>query len=245
MNIGKLFEFASNIILLGSSISLVYIAIRLLQELADTMEFAHIAGYLSVNAKMSIAISIIILALALFGFKSIWSGTKKDCYIVFALGQFAAIAVVFHHMFVINNHVYFGQDVKIFRNIYTYDLSDAIWNRMQEKYQCCGIEGYQDWHSTPFGASKITPDQCCVDYFPGCGRSKVPIHQQGCQKAVVGVIASYIYGLIGLTAVSFICSIGNSIMALRRVYKFSCFKTAVEIVDISELNENLEKQMTM
>ena len=219
MNIGKLFEFASNLILLGSSISLIYIAIRLLQELADTMEFAYIAGYLSVNAKMSIAISIIILALALLGFKSILSGTPKNCYIVFAFGQFAAIAVVFHLMFVINNHVYFGHDVKIVRNIYTYDLSDAIWNRMQEKYQCCGIEGYQDWHNTPFGESKITPDQCCVDYFPGCGRKKVPIHKQGCQKAVVGVIASYIYGLIGLTAVSFICSLGNSIMALRRVYK--------------------------
>ena len=231
MNIGKLFEFASNIILLGSSISLVYIAIRLLQELADTMEFAHIAGFLSVNAKMSIAISIIILALALLGFKSIWSGTKKDCYTVFAFGQFAAIAAVFHLMFVINNHVYFGHDVKIVRNIYTYDLSDAIWNRMQEKYQCCGIEGYQDWHNTPFGASKVTPDQCCVDYFPGCGRKKVPIHQQGCQKAVVGVIASYIYGLIGLTAVSFICSIGNSIMALRRVYKWCNIPVATNLTD--------------
>ena len=219
MNTGKLFEFISNLILLGSSISLFYIAIRLLQELADTMEFAYIAGFLSVNAKMSIAISVIILPLSLFGFKSIWSGTQKDCYIVFAIGQFAAICIVFHLMFVINNHVYFGQDVKIVRNISTYDLSDAIWNKMQEKYQCCGIEGYQDWYNTPFGASKITPDQCCVDYFPGCGRNKVPIHQQGCQNAIVGVIARYIYGIIGLTAVSFICSIGNSIMALRRVYR--------------------------
>ena len=220
MNIGKLFEFASNLILLGSSIFLVYIAIRLLQELADTTQFAYIAGFLSVNAKMSIAVSIIILPLALFGLKSIWSGTKKDCYIVFAIGQFAAICIVFHLIFVCINHAWFGQDVKIVRNIYTYDLSDAIWNRMQEKYQCCGIEGYQDWHNTPFGASKITPDQCCVDYFSGCGRKKVPIHQQGCQKAVVEAIAKYIYGIIGLTAVSFICSVGNSIVALRMTMKY-------------------------
>ena len=187
-------------------------------------QFAYIAGFLSVNAKMSIAISIIILAEALFGFKLIWSGTTKDCYIVFGFGQFAAICILFHLMFVIINHAWFGHDVKIVRNIFTYDLSDAIWNRMQEKYQCCGIEGYQDWYNTPFGASKITPDQCCVDYFSGCGRKEVPIHQQGCQKAVVRVIARYIYGIIGLTSVSFICSISNSIMALRMTMKPNTMK---------------------
>ena len=186
-------------------------------SLIDTKNFVYVAGFLSLNGKMTFVVSIFIVTLALCSFKSIWSESNKDYYIVCGFGQFVAITLVLHLIFVIVNYQHYGQEVKVIRDLYTYDLSDPIWNKMQEKYQCCGIEGYKDWYTVPFGMSKITPDQCCIDYFPGCGRKNVPIHQQGCKKKIIGVIERYIYAIIGLTTISITASVFNSVMA----YKFT------------------------
>ena len=98
------------------------------------------------------------------------------------------------------------------RDIYTYDLSDSIWNQNQYKYKCCGIEGYEDWYRTDFGR---TPDECCVEYFKGCGSKNVPLYHRGCREAFIGVIEQIVWTIVSLTILTLILAFVNSIAALK------------------------------
>ena len=91
-------------------------------------------------------------------------------------------------------------------------MSDKIWNHAQDMYKCCGIEGYQDWYRTEFGR---TPDECCVEYFKGCGSQNVPLYQRGCREAFIGVTEQFVWTIASLTIVTLIISFGNSIAALK------------------------------
>jgi len=44
-----------------------------------------------------------------------------------------------------------------------YEGLTAIWNSLQQEYQCCGVEGPNDWKDTPFGTTfpNMLPDSCC------------------------------------------------------------------------------------
>ena len=193
-----------NSILLASSIILMFYGVHITLELLDTRKFLYVAGFLKVNAIMSIFIGMIIALSTIFGFKATCFETCKANYIVFGFSQFTAVTATIHLIFVIANKVYFGEDVTIVRSLYIYDLSDDIWNRMQKKYECCGIDGYQDYEKIPFGR---IPDSC--------SKNGQLTFQKGCQEAFIGVIESYFYILASFTALSIVLSILNSIISLK------------------------------
>ncbi|XP_028990489.1 CD63 antigen-like [Betta splendens] len=58
-------------------------------------------------------------------------------------------------------------------------------DRMQQKFRCCGADGYTDWYSSAsWGKSTAVPDSCCIAPSEGCGQHKEKIHTKGCITAI-------------------------------------------------------------
>lgn len=75
-----------------------------------------------------------------------------------------------------------------------YGKNDEVtknWDTLQEKLQCCGVEGYGDWSKTNFAS---VPESCCLTVSTGCSTgtvylpeaaAKLIIYTQGCVTKVI------------------------------------------------------------
>ncbi|UJR30012.1 hypothetical protein I4U23_017557 [Adineta vaga] len=77
--------------------------------------------------------------------------------------------------------------VKYYRGSAQYSSTKSIIDRVQQTYECCGIDQALDWAST-FPDGKSTPDSCCKIVTPGCGNgsllSQTSIYIRGCVEPV-------------------------------------------------------------
>ncbi|KAM6896985.1 CD63 antigen-like [Xenentodon cancila] len=70
-------------------------------------------------------------------------------------------------------------------NQYSLKKRHAI-NKIQEKFHCCGADGYTDWSkSEGWEKHDAVPDSCCIVKSAGCGHVvENNIHAKGCLSAI-------------------------------------------------------------
>merc|ERR1719367_1979939 len=70
----------------------------------------------------------------------------------------------------------------------------AIWNAVQQEYECCGVEGPNDWKYTTWGKTfpNMLPNSCCKTSFNrnecwnlSDGRQRNNVFTKGCLEEVV------------------------------------------------------------
>ena len=59
------------------------------------------------------------------------------------------------------------------RNYHTNDRIKREWDDLQSNFQCCGVDGYKDWHNNLNSNANDVPDTCCTGNAPsqGCGKN--------------------------------------------------------------------------
>jgi len=94
-----------------------------------------------------------------------------------------------------------------------YDMSDPndpvtqAWDGIQEEYQCCGVDGDQDW----LDAISTVPNSCCASSSAGCDTSKVP----GCYSKFEDIIKQnedLIYSIVSITLIALVVNAALAIM---------------------------------
>jgi len=127
--------------------------------------------------------------------------------------------------------------------IHPYDLetkSTIVIDSIQEKYQCCGVESYQDWKTSGWQTQHpdaAAPDSCCKSPSPGCGIRDHPsnIHYTGCRHRFFDEVLEhlvYVSCIAVCIAVLQICGIiltSSLFSTLHKLDKYSL---------ITEMNSN-------
>ena len=75
----------------------------------------------------------------------------------------------------------------------------GYWDGIQEEYECCGVDGAQDW----IDAGKQPPPSCCASSSAGCETSKVP----GCYSKFEDIIKQnedLIYSIVSITLIALV-----------------------------------------
>ena len=77
--------------------------------------------------------------------------------------------------------------------------TDFIWDRIQQKFKCCGVENPSDWQHNTFYGNGTVPDSCCRVETPKCGQNYRPqaIVQNGCITDMMDKVTVYFYWQIG------------------------------------------------
>ena len=102
------------------------------------------------------------------------------------------------------------------------------WDAMQQNYQCCGVNGYEDWANTDIGRTDSVPDSCCETKIEECGKGKLrspnDIYRDGCFKKLADDVESNldiagavggVLGAIQLIAIFFACCLGRKMQNRR------------------------------
>jgi len=101
----------------------------------------------------------------------------------------------------------------------------ATWDILQQNYQCCGVENYEDWKESVFEKNHpdSVPDSCCRSESLNCGKDKLKqrkgrIYTDGCFEKfasdiktrvdLTGAIGG-ILGAIQLIAILVSCCLGR------------------------------------
>jgi hypothetical protein len=91
---------------------------------------------------------------------------------------------------------------------------DAVteWNRLQQAWSCCGVEGWHDWNSTTLGSP---PDSCCKNSpCPAPQVDKNGYFDQGCYQYLRGIFYRYSAALGGVSLFFFFVEIVGLISAV-------------------------------
>merc|ERR1712038_54885 len=93
------------------------------------------------------------------------------------------------------------------------DPVTQVWDDIQQEYECCGVEGPQDWSEFgPFnqGQTPNTPTSCCASEIT-CDTSKVP----GCYSKFEDIIKQnedLIYSIVSITLIALVVNAALAIM---------------------------------
>ena len=92
-----------------------------------------------------------------------------------------------------------------------------IFERIQQSYECCGVEKASDWKNlTADGTS--TPDSCCKEMVAGCGTGSLvkqdKIYLRGCAEPIYNDIRKKYSTLIGMNVVVIIFSIITAVLGI-------------------------------
>ena len=98
----------------------------------------------------------------------------------------------------------------------SYNSTDAVLDFIQQKLECCGVEGPSDWQSNSNFDNKTVPDSCCEVETSDCGKNFRPddIFHGGCLTNIMAKITIYfrwqigfvgIFSLIATLAICFSC----------------------------------------
>ena len=81
--------------------------------------------------------------------------------------------------------------------------TDAVLDFIQQKLECCGVEGPSDWQRNSNFDNKTVPDSCCEVEVPNCGKNFRPddIFHGGCLINIMEKITIYFRWQIGFVAI--------------------------------------------
>ncbi|KAK3101371.1 hypothetical protein FSP39_003051 [Pinctada imbricata] len=131
-------------------------------EILDSKEF-------QTGTALCISAGIIVVVVSLLGF----FGLAQENQFLLAL-YFIAVVIIFSIEIAagIIAFIYRDRIRDVLREDMLTGLKDekrrTAWNRVQEKYQCCGVNNYTDWEGVySVVDTKTLPDSCCG--YTGCG----------------------------------------------------------------------------
>ncbi|XP_076451120.1 tetraspanin-9-like [Babylonia areolata] len=143
-----------------------------------------------------IAAGIVVLVIAFIGFCGAWM--ESQCMLIMF---FTFIFIIFAMEIAVGVVGFIYRD-EIDQEI-TEELLKGIketkrhpsWNNIQEEFECCGVEGAEDWIDTPL---KKIPDSCCI--FSACGGNPSLAYKTGCYTKVKDEIEDnfYVLGAAGI-----------------------------------------------
>ena len=94
---------------------------------------------------------------------------------------------------------------------YTNNPEDPVtkaWDDIQEEYDCCGVDGPQDWLNPEFGALNQVPTSCCDhEENQSLCRSENAVRVPGCYKKFEDIISqneSLIYSIVTITLIALV-----------------------------------------
>ena len=140
-------------------------------------------------------------------------------------------------------------------------------DRLQTKFQCCGLDSYQDWKSTDAASLQAiskyeqlisraqlafdVPDTCCRVRSDGCGknfRARATINVRGCSRpfltflsARVFFVACLVLGIAGIDILAVVYMIAICVI-LRGDYNAPIFLAEVNS-ESEEIDENESLQV--
>ena len=205
-----------SLLLGGCGLAMMMIALQIIAILTDFFDIVETHGFLRLDARFSVVLGIFVIVFALMGLKAALTQTKRNLYTVFAIGELVSVSFILHLVFSVISYYFLGSEMKIIQSLDSYSLTDQAWNQLQLQFECCGIKGPSDWTETPFGDYQLVPDQCCLNFYPGCAsQSDITLYSIGCEKAFEVKINTKVIIVESLAFVQLVFSIAIFIIALK------------------------------
>jgi len=96
------------------------------------------------------------------------------------------------------------------------DPITKAWDDIQEEYECCGVDGAQDWTNPDFGGQASVPASCCANSEQPTQQcladtSKIP----GCYSKFEDIIKQnedLIYSIVSITLIALVVNAALAIM---------------------------------
>jgi len=213
-NTFKFFMFLINFIFFLAGVGIIALGAYMAIEMKDYFDFlgtSDLVGNkdLRVSAYIFIVVGVFVTMIAFFGCCA--ACTDNKCM----MGTFAvlmALILIAEVGVAVTIIIYKGEAYEIVAdamknglNGYNQPDKDGVtagWNKIQERFECCGVNGPIDWkNSTAFKNTQDAPDSCCTVELDNCGKGKnfdpfTGLHTKGCLKKFQGFVESNVY-LVG------------------------------------------------
>ena len=195
---------AINLLLFLVGLAIIGIGVYLQVQMAD---YFDLLGDIKISsATIIIIIGSIVTIVTFFGFCG--ACMKSSCMMKTFAGSIIVLLLIEAVLVIV---IYVKKDdikdqMKVALKHYNTTDKDGvtkIWDNLQQKYHCCGVEEFHDWEikfnttSTPYAV----PDSCCKDEQPGCGidarkeADNKAIYPKGCfEKFALDTTAAGIIG---------------------------------------------------
>lgn len=200
---GKAFLYLYNLVYLGFSAVLIYLAVYFVQNWSSYTRLTFDL-YAIVPAVIIIGLSIIFLVAAVTGFYGTCR-TNRCCLGVFF--TFLFVIIVVEIVAASLGYIYkakISRDVKqdLFQALHKYPNKDETfvrkaYDQMQSKLKCCGVIGPNDWRNvTPTGE---VPKSCCRHPGTECSYLfSANVYQTGCYTKLSDVFKNNLNVVLGL-----------------------------------------------
>lgn len=210
----KFFMFLINFIFFLAGVGIIALGAYMAIEMKDYFDFlgtSELVGDkdLKVSAYIFIVVGVFVTLIAFFGCCS--ACTDNKCM----MGTFAvlmALILIAEIGVAVTIIIYKGKAYAIVADamkngLNGYGQQDKAgvtvgWNKIQEKFVCCGVEGPADWtKSTAFNNTQNAPESCCAVEITDCAKGKnfkpwAGLHTEGCLKKFQAFVEGNVY-LVG------------------------------------------------
>jgi CD63 antigen len=194
-----------NLLLFIVGLAITGVGIYLQVEMA---EYFDLLGDIKINsATIIIIIGCIVTIITFFGFCG--ACMKSPCMMKTFAGSIIVILLI-EAVLVIVIYVH-KDDIKdqmknALKNYNTDDKDGVtkVWDKLQQNYECCGVENSHDWFIFKFNNTSTPdaiPDSCCKEEKPGCGKDALKnpddtdFYSKGCfEKLALDTTAAGIIG---------------------------------------------------
>ncbi|CAG2220437.1 tetraspanin-9-like [Mytilus edulis] len=159
-----------NILFFIMGIAAMCIGIYLKVSRSDFVEILQSKEF-ETSSALLISAGIIVIVVALVGFIGAWMNNQcmLGLYFIFVIVIFAMELAAGIIAFIYRKDI----EVVIRRELLEgvkKDETRSAWDKLQEKYLCCGVNNYTDWYGVyDIHNYNTLPDSCCG--YTGCGQS--------------------------------------------------------------------------
>lgn len=123
------------------------------------------------SSALLISAGIIVIVVSLVGFIGAWLNNQcmLGLYFIFILVIFAMEIAAGIIAFIYRDDLQRVLKRELLEGLKK-DNTRSAWNKLQEKYKCCGVNNYTDWYGVyDIHNYKAIPDSCCG--YDTCGQS--------------------------------------------------------------------------
>eukprot|EP00112_Aurelia_sp_Birch-Aquarium-sp1_P003489 Seg139.4 transcript_id=Seg139.4/GoldUCD/mRNA.D3Y31 product=Tetraspanin-3 protein_id=Seg139.4/GoldUCD/D3Y31 len=200
---GKAFLYFYNLVYLGFSAVLIYLAVFFVRNWSSYTRIAT-DTYAIVPAAMILGVSIIFLVAAVIGCYG--TGRNNRC----CLGVFFGFLLLVFILEIVAGSLGYVYREKISSNVKR-DLNKALqkypikeehvirtaFNKMQTQLKCCGVSGPNDWKNVT--KTGDVPTSCCRHPESECGyKFSVNVYQEGCYQKLSDFLKGSVNSIIGV-----------------------------------------------
>jgi len=198
----KYLLFAFNLVFFITGLALIIAGAVIETQFKDYLTFFEGSSFSSA-AVVLIVVGCIIFIIGFFG----CCGAIKENYCM--VMTFAVLlAVIFIAEigvgiagFVMRKQVEEKMGSQMLKTMKQYNATDAggvrhTWDKMQQQFKCCGVNGYKDWTNQTTMANP--PESCCKKPTAKCSENVADIYTDGCIDGFKNWVEHNVYILAGV-----------------------------------------------